>query len=115
MYTKEVERVLNAPSIIRLTGNKLIFKIQAKNEITQYVVYKLIDERPAYSAEGEEKFTRYTIQVDVNGDFYELKKEILKQAKLNGWKKSSIFEGYDSEKELFFCCIRFNFDIKEEI
>lgn len=119
MYTHEVEKVLNVPSIINLTSDKLIYKIKASNETTPYIVYKSYDDRVGFEAEGERKSTRYYIQIDINDNkinFSKFKKEIYKQAKLNNWtRESGTFEDYDFETKLFFCCLRFSFTLKEEI
>lgn len=119
MYTQEVERVLNAPSIIELTSDKLIYKIKASNETTPYIVYKSYDDRLDFGAEGERKSTRYFIQIDINDkkiNFTKFKKEIYKQAKLNNWtREGGTYEDYDSQSELYFCCLRFSFVLKEDL
>lgn len=119
MYTEEVEKVLNVPSILGLTSDKIIYKIKASNETAPYIVYKSYDDRTEFEAEGEIKSTRYYVQVDINSktiNFNKFKKEIYKQAKLNNWtREGGVFEDYDFETKLFFCCLRFSFVLEEEI
>lgn len=119
MYTEEVEKVLNVPSILTLTSDNIIYKIKASNETTPYIVYKSYDDRLDFEAEGQRKYTRYYIQIDFNSkniSFSKFKKEIIKQAELNNWtREGGTFEDYDFETKLFFCCLRFSFVLKEEL
>lgn len=118
MWAKEVERVLATPNVLQFTSDNILYKTKAINERTPYITYQLIDSYAGLKAEGERKSTVYVVQVDVNKNdtnFTDIKKEIIKQAKLNNWKREDgEFEAYDDNSEVFFLCLRFSFAIFEE-
>lgn len=117
MYAKEIERVLGVPSILNLTADKILYKIKASNERTPYITYLQYNDSAGFEAEGERKSTKYYVQIDINSkttDFTKFKKNIYDQAKLNGWRREGAYEDYDSAAELFFCSLRFSFDLEEE-
>lgn len=118
MYAKEVKRVLEVPSILDLTADKKLYKIKASKEKAPYITYLQYNDSAGFEAEGERKSTKYFVQIDINSrttDFTKFKKEIYKQAKLNGWtREGGTYEDYDSQVDLFFCSLRFSFNLKEE-
>lgn len=118
MYANEVERVLSVKSVLDYTSDKMLYKTKAINETAPYITYQLIDSYAGFKSEGSRKSTVYIVQIDINKndtDFTNTKKEIIKQAKLNNWKREDgEFESYDYNSNIFFCCLRFSFVIFEE-
>lgn len=118
MYAKEVERVLAVESVLNLTADKMLYKTKAVSETAPYITYQLIDSYAGFKAEGNRKSTVYIVQIDINRsdtNFTNTKKEIIKQAKLNNWKREDgEFESWDDNSNIFFCCLRFSFVLFEE-
>lgn len=118
MYSKEIEKALAVKEVLQHTADNVLYKIQATNETAPYITYQLIDSFAGFLCEGGRKSTNYVVQVDINRkdtNFTDTKKAIIKQGLLNGWKKNDgEFETYDDVSQLFFSCLRFTFNLKEE-
>lgn len=112
-YQKYVNQVLNDERLINLLPNRRVYRLKAASDFkVPYVTYLFYDEAGGYYSEGEEKETRYYIQIDINSntDFTAIENIIRTIAGEQKWKKGAVYEDVDPQTGLLFKCLRFSFD-----
>lgn len=104
---------MNSDKILNLTGDKKVHFLHANNPISPYVEYEVISEREAYSAEGNEKYTNYLIQVDIfsKNDYTDLEEVIKKELIKNGFNREQGADLYEEKTKLFHKAMRFNISL----
>lgn len=110
---KHLLNALKNESILTLTGDNRVYFIHASNPKPPYIEYQVVSERGDFFEEGQEKYTKYLVQVDIfsNGNYTELERAV-KTALINeGYCRDQAVDLFEEKTKLYHKAMRFNISL----